>query len=36
MPMIRPRTVNSVRGVALDKGFALTNGSPPDGCCGGR
>ena len=35
-PMIRPRTVNSVRGVPLDKGFALTNGSPPDGCCGGR
>ncbi len=35
-PMIRPRTVNSVRGVALDMGCAFTNGSPRSRFCGGR
>jgi hypothetical protein len=28
IPMIRPRTVNSVRGAALDGNGALTNNSP--------
>jgi hypothetical protein len=32
MPMIRPRTVNSVRGALAEAGFALTWFSPDGGC----